>query len=58
MAAEMPGRVQAVDNAVVVDFPWDAATNGTPLRRLSRETSKPPAQTGHPDRTPVQESST
>jgi hypothetical protein len=23
--AELPARVEAVDNAVVVDFPWDAA---------------------------------
>lgn len=27
MAAEMPARVEAVENAVVVDFPWGAATN-------------------------------
>ena len=27
MAAEMPARVEAVENAVVVDFPWAAATS-------------------------------
>lgn len=27
MAAELPARVEAVENAVVVDFPWDAATS-------------------------------
>jgi uncharacterized protein YukE len=26
MASEMPARVEAVDGAVVVDFPWEAAT--------------------------------
>ena len=26
MAAEMPARVQPVENAVVVNYPWDAAT--------------------------------
>jgi uncharacterized protein YukE len=26
MAAEMPARVEAVENAVVVNYPWDAAT--------------------------------
>lgn len=27
MAAEMPARVEAVEGAVVVDFPWSAATS-------------------------------
>jgi uncharacterized protein YukE len=27
MAAEMPARVHAVENAVVVNYPWDAATS-------------------------------
>jgi uncharacterized protein YukE len=27
MAAEMPARVQPVERAVVVDYPWDAATS-------------------------------
>jgi uncharacterized protein YukE len=27
MAAEMPARVQPVENAVVVNYPWDAATS-------------------------------
>lgn len=27
MASEMPARVEAVDGAVVVDFPWEAASS-------------------------------
>lgn len=27
MASEMPARVDAIDGAVVVDFPWEAATS-------------------------------
>lgn len=27
MAAQMPARVEAVENAIVVDFPWGAATS-------------------------------
>lgn len=38
MAAELPARVEAVDGATVVDFPWEAASNAIDALEVASST--------------------